>query len=332
MMEFTGERYVPEIHGNIELEHLHRYLLASEIVTGKIVLDIACGEGYGSAMLATRANKVTGVDISSETIKHARERYKIENLDFIVGSCIDIPLPDASVDLVVSFETIEHLEQHDQMMKEIKRVLSPTGSLLISSPDKYYYSIETGYINPFHKKELYQLEFKQLLGNYYKNIIYFGQRVVYGSSILSELLPTSTLSYFQENETIKTAHGVIKPTYWIALASDMQSPDLSSGFFEQPINDSEVIQSWRGVVSERDQTIQSLTAKVAEYEQAVQALTSQLTERDQSMRLLNTQIAERDQTIQSLNTENVMYAMSKSWRVTRPLRKIVKILKGKRNA
>lgn len=295
-MDFTGERYVPEVHGNIELEHLHRYLLASEIAAGKVILDIACGEGYGSEMLACKANKVTGVDISIEAIKHARKQYKNENLDFMVGSCIDIPLPDSSVDLVVSFETIEHLEQHDLMMKEIKRVLRPDGLLLISSPDKYYYSIETSYKNPFHKKELYQYEFKKLLANHFKNITYFGQRVIYGSSILSELLPTLTLSYSKENEIIKTAPGMTRPMYWIALASDNQLPELASSIFECPINDSEIVQALTAQVAEREQTIQTLTAQVAEGKEEI-----------------------------------LRYAMSKSWKYTRPLRKFVRFIRGKKH-
>ncbi len=264
-MEFTGERYIPQVHGNIELEHIHRYLQALTITSGKDVLDIASGEGYGSAMLAKKANQVIGVDISIEAIKHARKQYQMDNLDFMVGSCLDIPLPDASIDLVVSFETIEHVDQHDQMMKEIKRVLRPAGTLLISSPDKYYYSIEPGYINPYHKKELYQHEFKNLLSTFFSKTTYYVQRIVYGSNIISESKQTNTISYFQENEIIKNALGVTKPTYWIGLASDIQLPDLSSSIFEQPINDSEIIRSWSALLSERDRTIQILTDLTVEH-------------------------------------------------------------------
>ena len=73
-LDFTGERYLPEVGGNIELEHLHRYLLAKQAVVGKTVLDIASGEGYGSAMLAESARRVTGVDISQEAVSHAQTK------------------------------------------------------------------------------------------------------------------------------------------------------------------------------------------------------------------------------------------------------------------
>ena len=262
-LTFTGERFVPELHGNIELEHLHRYLQACEVAAGKVVLDIACGEGYGSLMLAKKADKVIGVDISVDTVEHAQKRYKKENLEYIVGSCAAIPLPDASVDLVVSFETIEHHEQHEEMMHEIKRVLRPSGALLISSPDKYHYSIEHGYSNPFHIKELYQHEFKQLLRSHFTNIAFFGQRVIYGSCIFAESLPTPALSYLKKDEVVIESPGIIKPTYWIALASDIQLPKIASGVLEQPINDSELIQSWQRVVVERDSYIHQLVTSLS---------------------------------------------------------------------
>ena len=226
-------------------------------------MDIASGEGYGSAMLARRAGKVIGVDISVDAVKHAHKRYKKENLDYMAGSCADIPLPDASIDLIVSFETIEHHDQHEKMMQEFERVLRSNGVLLISSPDKYQYSVEPGLCNPYHVKELYQHEFKQLLGNYFKNVNYFGQRLIFGSGIFAESLPTPALSYLQENEKVTEASGTIKPVYWIALASDIQLPKLASGVLEHPINDSEIIQSWAKVVAERSSAMGELGISIS---------------------------------------------------------------------
>ena len=127
-MEFTGERYVPAVGGEIRHEHLHRYAFASEFVRGKQVLDIACGEGYGSEMLARAAARVIGVDISPEAIDHATRSYGSRNgLQFLQGSAAALPLDDASIDVIVSFETIEHHAQHEEMMAEFSRVLRPTG-------------------------------------------------------------------------------------------------------------------------------------------------------------------------------------------------------------
>ena len=313
-MEFTGERFTPGIHGNIELEHLHRYLQAADLATDRVVLDIASGEGYGSAMLADRACKVIGVDISIEAVKYARSRYKKKNLEYMVGSCSDIPIPNESVDMVVSFETIEHHDQHEQMMQEIKRVLRPTGILLISSPDKYHYSVEPNYSNPFHVKELYEHELKKLLERYFKNAVYFGQRVIYGSGILLDSLPTKFLSYWQESEKIKKSDGLTNPIYWVALASDTHLPELASSIFEKPINESEIVKSWSGVVTERDSQIASLNQAI--------------TERDSQIASLNQAITERDSQIASLTQSIGIVVSSNSWRLTKPLRYFGRMLRG----
>ena len=161
-LPWTGERYVPEIGGPIELEHLHRYMLAASLVRGKRVLDIASGEGYGSDLLALSARSVFGVDISEEAVAHAGSRYRRPNLEYRVGSAADIPIADASVDAVVSFETIEHHDQHEKMLAEIKRVLAPGGLLVMSSPNRHYYSVVPNYSNPYHVKELFTEELDRL--------------------------------------------------------------------------------------------------------------------------------------------------------------------------
>lgn len=83
-MKFTGERFIPGVNGNIDLEHLHRYRFCIDFIADKDVLDIACGEGYGSAMISAHARKVWGVDISAEAISHAQSEYKGENLQFLL--------------------------------------------------------------------------------------------------------------------------------------------------------------------------------------------------------------------------------------------------------
>ena len=149
-LEWTGERYLPEVAGQVALEHVHRYLCARAYCQGKAVLDVASGEGYGSALLAVTAERVIGVDLAAEAVAHAQARYRRPNLEFRQGSCIAIPLPDASFDVVVSFETIEHIDQHEAMLAEIKRVLKPDGLLIISSPEKREYSDSPNYKNAFH--------------------------------------------------------------------------------------------------------------------------------------------------------------------------------------
>ena len=155
-LEFTGERFVPGIAGEIAHEHWHRYAFARRFAAGKRVLDAACGEGYGSALLAGTAAEVVGVDIAEEAVAHARATYAGRSgLRFEQASAAALPLPDASVDLVVSFETLEHLPREDQprMLAEFARVLTRDGLLLLSAPNPVEYSEARDYRNPFHLHE-----------------------------------------------------------------------------------------------------------------------------------------------------------------------------------
>jgi len=176
-MEFTGERFIPLdslLDDEIAFEHLHRYHALRDIVKNKTVLDIASGEGYGTALLAKSAKKVFGVDIDPNAIEYSTKKYAdAGNIEFIIGSADLIPLPDHSIDIVVSYETIEHLDESLQakFLLEIKRVLKREGSLVISTPDKTNYSERYGYTNKFHLKEFTSEEFSSFLKNYFGHVI-----------------------------------------------------------------------------------------------------------------------------------------------------------------
>ena len=111
-LHFTGERFMPGLAGEIGYEHWHRYVVARRFCEAKTVLDVACGEGYGSAMLARSAASVTGVDISEASIEHARRRYRAPHLEFRSADCLNLPFDYDSFDSIVSFETLEHLADH----------------------------------------------------------------------------------------------------------------------------------------------------------------------------------------------------------------------------
>ncbi|MDD5543493.1 MAG: methyltransferase domain-containing protein [Acidobacteriia bacterium] len=184
---FTGERFVPGEGGaRIAYEHLHRYWLARQVASGMKVLDLGCGEGYGSAGLAEVAQSVLGLDLSAEAIEHARKVYPRPNLHYEVGDCRHTPCADGEFDLVVCFELIEHVNDQEQLLHEVKRVLGPRGVLVVSSPDKKFYSDEPRYENPFHAKELYLDEFKALLERHFEEVIIFGQKGCVGSLLIQE--------------------------------------------------------------------------------------------------------------------------------------------------
>jgi ubiquinone/menaquinone biosynthesis C-methylase UbiE len=127
-LPFTGERLTSDYGGQTEIEHLHRYLLARGWCRGKDVLDVASGEGYGTAMLAQVARSAVGVELAGEAVQHAAAAYARDNLRYMQGDARDIPLPDAACDVVVSFETIEHFQEQQRFLNEVRRVLRPGGT------------------------------------------------------------------------------------------------------------------------------------------------------------------------------------------------------------
>ncbi|MHB1406039.1 MAG: glycosyltransferase [Desulfitobacteriaceae bacterium] len=179
-MEFTGERFIPNGVNDpeLEIEHMQRYYAIALAVRGKTVLDAACGEGYGSDILAQNALQVYGIDISAEAIEHAQSQYVGRNLTFIQASVDSIPIGDHSIDIVVSFETIEHLDEITQVkfLKEMKRVLKDGGFLVISTPNKLIYSDLPGYQNKHHSREFYEEDFRILLEEHFKHVDFYDQQ------------------------------------------------------------------------------------------------------------------------------------------------------------
>ena len=305
-LPWTGERYLPEIQGSIELEHLHRYLLAKNLSIGKRVLDIASGEGYGSALLAKFATNVVGVDISAEAVDHATLKYRADNLVYKLGSCAAIPLPDQSVDVVVSFETIEHHYEHDEMMKEIQRVLIPGGLLIISCPDKLEYSDRPSYNNPYHVKELYRDEFKSLLAKYFKHHSIAGQQVIYGSAIFSEDSISKLSSYDLNDKLFLSVPGVPRAIYLVALASDNELPLRESGILEQNIDASDALRNY--------------VLNIANLNEQNANLNEQNANLNEQNANLNEQNANLNEQNVHLNEQNANLLNSTSWKITRPLR------------
>lgn len=223
-MEFTGERFVPSEEGEIRQEHLHRYAWCLPAAAGKDVLDIACGEGYGSAALARVARSVVGVDISAEAVEHARVRYgDASNLRYEQGSAAAIPLADDSVDMVVSYETVEHLHEQEDMLAEIRRVLRPDGVLVMSSPNRVTYSEKAGYHNEFHVRELDFDEFAALLARQFPAVRFLGQKLSVVSAIAStaanpEIQHWQALAE-QDGSVSTRAAAIAEPVYFLAIAA-----------------------------------------------------------------------------------------------------------------
>ena len=343
-LEWTGERYLPEQGGETGLEHGHRYLLARDLAAGRAVLDLACGEGYGSATLASAARSVVGIDIDERSVAHARARYTQPNLEFRTGRTDRIPLPDACIDLVVSFETIEHHDAHEAMMTEFRRVLRPGGVVCISSPDRYEYSERPGTSNPYHVHELTAPEFEQLLRRHFRHVRLFGQRVRYGSFIgPADGKPSRMRSFEAQDGEVHETDGFARPLYLLAYASDEPLPDVAASgmYFSNAIYPQvDQVEALIALARQRDSELEAMrtvaernrddlfaareelvhaSRRVLDADAAGAAHEAGLRQLSDSVTTLQRVIDEKEAAAAVLRGELEAIRGSTSWRITKPL-------------
>lgn len=152
-------------------EHVVRYAYACSQVDGLSVLDLACGDGYGTYSISLRAANVIGMDLDPMAVGMARKKYGV---DCRVGSAEKIPMPAGSIDCVVSFETIEHVEDAPAFLREVHRVLKPGGKFILSTPNRKFYHAGTT-ANPFHLREYDLTEICGLVSQLFNVSKVFGQ-------------------------------------------------------------------------------------------------------------------------------------------------------------
>jgi SAM-dependent methyltransferase len=163
-LPLTGERTVPDLAQENYWFRRHEvaYQFCTDICAGQEVLEAGCGEGYGADLLAGTARRVVAVDYDAASVAHVRSRYP--RVEVIEGNLVSVPLPDASVDVVVNFQVIEHLWDQPQFITECLRLLRPGGRLLISTPNRITFTPGGGApLNPFHTRELDAAELAELL-------------------------------------------------------------------------------------------------------------------------------------------------------------------------
>jgi O-antigen biosynthesis protein len=389
--EFTGERFVPTLKGPIRYEHLHRYAAVHKLVIGKRVLDAACGEGYGSAILSKDASHVSGVDISESAIKRANSRYaKLNrNLEFFYASVTCLPFEDCSFDVVVSFETLEHLSEQREMLAEFKRCLKPDGILVISTPDRENY--RKAYIekNEFHVKELDAREFQDILAQFFCETKIYWQRLATVSLLVeqeSNFRSADFLSIDSETGVIRSDSSLWNPVYLIAICSNSKlTPVDQSVFFDKHDdiwNEQESKLKWASqlhiefeksqdwaksldkdigilnrqkvqlensledavneklsqiatarlafekMATEKSAEIASLQARLDEQVHRVELQGDQMESLSRSASALGARLEAKQQEVLQLQWNQTQLFNSSSWKVTRPLRVIRRLLRG----
>lgn len=263
-VEFDGERCTPWVETQTLAAHVHRYLSTVDLCKGKRVLDIACGEGYGSAMLVRNgAASVTGVDIDKDVIARAGRIYAHEGLDFLQAD-IRAPLPfiDNSFDVIVSFETIEHIGEHQFFIDELMRVLTPEGVLVISTPDAA--KSDPDLPNPFHEKELSETEFLGLINASFKHVSTFYQGYHLGSVMTASDLAQDVPQNWKRDgfSDYSEDGGAALRHYVIAVASNVSQKCIPTGL----LHDGAIIASLK-------KRIRVLEAELAQERSRKEALT-----------------------------------------------------------
>ncbi len=238
-MKVSGERYSPLIghpvfaafEPFVSYEHWHRYCFALPFVKGKSVLDIASGEGYGSAFLAGHAQFVYGIDLSREAVEHASASYVRDNLRYLQGAAEAIPIPgEHCFDVIVSFETIEHLDAagQERFAAEIARLLKPDGVLLVSTPNRETYSPEGAQGNPYHFHEFTKDEYVAFLHRWFTHVQILSQHVYPVSYIWNPHTASRSIVEYQ----VRIADGRFHPEegdakdigYLIAVCANREEP------------------------------------------------------------------------------------------------------------
>ena len=163
-MKPSGERLVPEASdSDVRNEHLARYRFAVPLARDRRVLDAGCGVGYGAALLTGGSAAVYALDNASDAVRQGKGAYP--DVTFVQGDCEGLPFAADSLDLIVAFEVIEHLDRWADLIREAARVLTPAGVFLVSTPNRAYYQTTRTEPNPFHVHEFAYAEFCDALAS-----------------------------------------------------------------------------------------------------------------------------------------------------------------------
>ena len=312
----TGERVVPgHVAPDLYYEHVTRYQFAAPLCRGRTVLDAGCGAGYGARLLAREATSVVAVDQSEDVLRYAGSHFADPRLRYVAGDCGRLPFRDGAFDRVVAFEVIEHLPDAARFLREVRRVLSPAGLLVVSTPNKrQYVDARPGYQNPFHVREYYFAEWADLLASVFPSVRHFDQQYAQALSFVERTrdgrparpgLPPPEVAHDDGNGGAARYEdrGHEAAQFFVAVcAADASSlPDLPPRQFLLSTGD---------VLAERTRWVRLLQdeveagkARITEANQMLNNVHRELDERTAWAQAAAGEVAERDERIRRLEAE-----------------------------
>jgi 2-polyprenyl-3-methyl-5-hydroxy-6-metoxy-1,4-benzoquinol methylase len=343
--ENVPERFVPdEMQGDlIEAEHLVRYWWASEVARDRRVLDAGCGIGYGTNLLARAgASAATGVDVA-EAVIEAAIPGAAPGVSFIAGDLSALPFDDASFDVVVCFEVIEHVESPEEAIAELTRVLAPEGVLLVSSPNPDAYVPG----NPHHIREFPPAELRAIVDRHFAHSEVRRQFDWVASAVVDDAVAGSDgLDRLPALEAAKVTsqHAGTEP-YAIVVASDAELPQLGPRLVATGVAEP---RRWLELYADQQRLLDDQRAHIerqADFRGEVYALQRSLRSAEQEIAGLLEELKRSEERAEALEQEATVHAArlggridelserleradrvladmrrSPSWRITAPLR------------
>jgi ubiquinone/menaquinone biosynthesis C-methylase UbiE len=225
-----------------------KYVFASLFTQDKVVCDVACGTGYGSSYLSKNARLVVGGDISENAVEYAHRKRK-HNVQFLLLDALQLPFFDEAFDIIVSVDTIEHLDKYENFLGECARVLKPGGLFICATPNAKVSSFSSR--KPLlrgHAKEFYIEELRYLLGNHSREIAIYGMepqnrldrlvfklRLILGSKISSSAIAWKFINFV--TKLVFHKYRLVEPTKSLEELAEHSGAAIPEGYQPFPLKD-----------------------------------------------------------------------------------------------
>ena len=295
----TGERMIPDLHHEavVYAEHLVRYLFAARFVAGKRVLDVASGVGYGADLLKSAgATEVVALDRSSEAVRYGTKHHCRFQPGYVLGDAESLPLRSAQFDVVVSFETIEHVSDYQRFLVEVKRALRQDGLFIVSTPNRGVF-VEG---NQFHTKEFTFEEFEEALASRFPHVQTFFQDDWIASAIFSPEEMNGADKPIAGLPSLFKAAGKspAQTLYMVSLCSEAPLPEAGQ---EVVLTSLYEMRYYLQEIARRDTEIEQLRTELSEQSARLAERDALLENKERALAEVDALLAERDAVTQELS-------------------------------